>query len=357
MADVEKMLGEYGKKFGAHTTRLANEVAPVNRLPTGIFELDYALGGGLPRARFIEIYGVESSCKTNLVMSSIAQNQRINPGQRNVFVDLENSFSPEWAAQWGVDVERLIILQPDYAEQAVDMIEGLLYAEDLGVLAVDSLAGMITTQELSSSADKAIVGGAALAVGKMVRKAILAIQRAQQEGRDPVFLCVNQIRHKIGVMFGDPEDTPGGRAPKFAASLRLRLYGKPIMDPKVSDAVPVAKKVTAVVKKHKFGIVSTKSEFTLPMMPYKGLEVGQSDSWNLVEKMLKERGDLAKAEKGQGYVMFGESYKRLVDCRDKFYNEPDFQDFVLKALMAEAAQGLLPESDDTKEEGGVNINV
>ena len=200
-----ELLAGFQKDMGESVGSFGGSLANSDRIPTGLFPLDLALGGGFPRGRCSIIYGPESSSKTNIVLRAIASHQMLWPDKINVFFDIENSFDPDWAAQLGVQTDRLIVIKPGYAEQCVDMAESFLYSEDCGIVAIDSLAALVTTGELEASAEKGAFGGASMVTGKLARKTTLALQEAEKQGRYPSLFYVNQTRFKMGVMFGDPE--------------------------------------------------------------------------------------------------------------------------------------------------------
>lgn len=326
---------EYGESIGSFGGQLVNS----DRIPTGMFELDLALAGGFPKGKSTIIYGPESSAKTNIVLLAIAKHQLLWPDKTNVFFDVENSFDPQWAQKLGVDTQKLIVIRPSYAEQLVDMCESLLYTEDCGIVAIDSLAALITTAESEASAEKSLVGGSGLVVGKLVRKVTRALGEAEKAGRYPTVLYINQIRYKIGVQFGNPETQPGGNAPQYQACLRLRLYGKNVTDSKISSVMPVAKEVTFVVNKHKCPILYASGKFTMVTVPHKGLRVGQSDDFSSIAEYLKSFGEFEKAEKGKGWVIRGELYDTQAEFKERFYNDEKFgneiRQYIIDRMMKE----------------------
>jgi len=320
MAGVADLTAQYQKDFGDGVGGEGHVLPSPTRLPTGIFSFDLATGGGIPQAMITEIFGPESSGKSNLVYKILAASQKLYPDRKNALFDMEHVFDPDWARKMGINVESLYVFRPDYAEQVVDMVEGLLHADDCGVIALDSLAALTTARELGQSADKSDVGGSGLVIGKLIRKSVSAINAAEKEGRMPTLILVNQVRYKIGVMFGDPETTPGGNAPKFAAALRVRTFGKNIADPKISPVMPVAKKTTMVLKKWKVQITAPACEYEMAMVPHKGLNVGEVDDWNLVATYLRKYGKMDKGAKS-GWVLNGEAYPTLVACKNAFYSD------------------------------------
>lgn len=283
-----KLVEQFKKSFGDGIAEFAPELKDCARLQSGLFAFDLASGGGFPRGRTSIIYGPESSGKTNLAMRVAAEFQKENPDQVVAFVDAEQAFSPVWAEKVGVNVEKLLLIKPDYAEQVVDIVEALLSSEDCGLVIVDSIGAMAKMSELDSTAEKAIVGGNSMAVGKMCRKAIHAQLAAEKEGRHPSLILLNQIRFKVGVLFGDPESMPGGEALKHNSAMTVRLYGKNIVDNSVSKTLPCRKLSKFIIKKWKAPIFATHGEFEMITVPHAGLQVGQADDLRTIVKYLKE---------------------------------------------------------------------
>lgn len=340
---LKKFQSDFGEGVGSFGGKLVN----ADRIPTGIFELDLALGGGFPRGKVSTIFGPESSGKTNCAYLAIANHQRMFPSLTCSFVDAEHGFDPAWAAALGVDTKKLLVIKPAFAEQAVDIVESLMYAADCGMIVIDSLAALVTNSELDSSAEKAVVGGAALVIGKLTRKTTLALSEAEKEDRYPTLIYINQISHKIGVMFGDPETEPGGKKPLFQASIRLRLYGKNLKDPKYSETMPVAKETTFIVKKHKVPIYAASGKFTVAMVPYKGLKPGQSDDFSVILDLMKTYNLAKKSDSGKGWTIYGQEYPTQTEFRDRFMSEPMFANEIRNELIVRLSKenGLLEEKD------------
>jgi recombination protein RecA len=341
------------KKHGAESATLGGTQEEVERLPTGVFPFDLSTGGGFPRGKISIVYGPESSGKTNLFLLAIAQEQRKNPSQMNVFVDVENSFDEAWAKKLGVDTSKLIVLHPDYAEQAVDMVEAMLQAEDVSIIVVDSLAAMIPFNEMDSTAEKVSVGGNSAIIGKMMRKCINVMSKEKRKGHYPTVLMVNQTRFKIGVMFGNPETMPGGQAMKFASGLTIRIYGKNIMKESVSKTMPVFKGTDTVAQKWKVPIVSVNSTYNMCMIPHEGLKPGEVDDWNTVSTYMRDLGFLAK-NGTNGWVMFEDKFKNLDECRLALKAdsalENKIKSLIIEAMVAKT-HGLAEEFVDADTEG------
>ena len=319
--DMGEGIGNFG---GAH--------AQADRIPTGVFELDLAMGGGFPRGKVSIVFGPESSGKTNIALLAIAAHQRLWPELVCAFVDLEHAFDPDWANALGVNSEKLLVISPGYAEQAVDIIESLLRAEDCGLIVVDSLAALVTTSEMEASAERANVGGAALVIGKLYRKSTIAMVEAEKAGRFPSMIYINQISYKIGVMFGDPETTPGGTKPRHQSSMTLRLYGKNKLDPKVSATMPVLKETKFVIKKWKCPILHASGEYEMVTYPHAGFVPGQCEDFNAVSEYLKAWGEFTKDEK-KGWNILGVHYPVIEAFKSKFYGDKTFGGMVRQHVV------------------------
>src|SRR3990172_7466977 len=186
-------------------------------IPTGSIALDIALGvGGVPRGRVVEIYGPESSGKTTLVQHIIAEAQRA--GGTAALIDAEHAFDPTYAEKTGVDVENLLVSQPDTGEQALEIAETLIRSNAVDVVAIDSVAALVPRSEIEGEMGDQFIGLQARLMSQALRKITGATSKS-----NCTVIFTNQIREKIGVMFGNPETTPGGRALKFYASLRLEI--------------------------------------------------------------------------------------------------------------------------------------
>lgn len=213
MEQIEK---QYGKgsimKFGEQNSNLAIDV-----IPTGAFPLDIALGvGGLPRGRVIEIYGPEASGKTTVCLSLIAEAQK--KGGVVAFIDAEHALDPVWAQTIGVKLDDLLISQPDTGEQALEITEQLIRSGGVDVVVVDSVAALVPRAEIEGEMGDSVMGMQARLMSQALRKLTGIISKSRT-----VLIFTNQLRQKIGVMFGNPETTPGGLALKFYASIRMDI--------------------------------------------------------------------------------------------------------------------------------------
>ena len=215
---LSKALAEIEKQFGKGSIMKMGDFAAsmkVESIPTGSIALDLALGvGGVPRGRMVEIYGPESSGKTTLSLHIIAEAQKA--GGTAAFIDVEHALDPTYAAALGVDLDNLLVSQPDTGEQALDIAEMLVKSNAVDVVVLDSVAALVTKSELEGDMGDMHVGLQARLMSQACRKLTAAISRS-----GCVMIFINQLREKVGVMFGSPETTSGGRALKFYASVRL----------------------------------------------------------------------------------------------------------------------------------------
>ena len=213
-------LGQLEKQFGKGTVlRLGSSeaVVPISSISTGSISVDYALGvGGLPRGRICEIFGPESSGKTTIALQVVASAQKA--GGMAAFVDVEHALDPIYARKLGVDVDNLLVSQPDYAEQALEITSALISSGSIDVLVVDSVAALVPKAELDGEMGDAFVGIQARLMSQAMRKLTGIVSKS-----NTCLIFINQIREKIGVMFGSPETTSGGRALKFYSSVRLDI--------------------------------------------------------------------------------------------------------------------------------------
>jgi len=217
---IDIAVGQIEKQFGKGSImRLGqrNSVAPIAAISTGAISIDYALGiGGLPRGRVTEIFGPESSGKTTLALQVIAEAQKT--GGMAAFVDAEHALDAQYAQKLGVDLENLLVSQPDNGEQALEIVEVLIRSNSVDVVVVDSVAALVPKAEIEGEMGEAQMGLQARLMSQALRKLTGVVSKS-----NTTLIFINQLREKIGVMFGNPETTTGGRALKFYASVRVDI--------------------------------------------------------------------------------------------------------------------------------------
>ncbi|MHC4809038.1 MAG: recombinase RecA [Planctomycetota bacterium] len=214
---LDRAMGQIEKTFGKGAIMRFDDSnrRVINGISTGAISLDLALGGrGVPRGRIVEVYGPESSGKTTLALSVVATAQR--EGGVAAFIDAEHALDPTWARRIGVDVDQLLVSQPDTGEQALEICEMLVRSNAVDIIVIDSVAALIPRAEIEGEMGDSHVGLQARLMSQALRKLTGAISKS-----DCTVIFINQLREKIGVMFGSPETTPGGRALKFYSSVRI----------------------------------------------------------------------------------------------------------------------------------------
>lgn len=249
IAQIEKNFGK-----GAVIKLGANQTMQVDAIPTGSMGLDMALGiGGVPRGRIVELYGPESSGKTTVALHIIAEAQKM--GGEVAFVDVEHALDPTYAAALGVDVDNLLVSQPDSGEQALEIMEALVRSGAIDVVVLDSVAALTTKAEIDGNMGDSNVGQLARLMSQAMRKLTPLLSKT-----NCVAIFINQIREKIGVMYGNPETTPGGRALKFYASVIIDVRkGEAIKD----GSEPIGSRTKIKIKKNKVAPPFKECEFDI----------------------------------------------------------------------------------------------
>lgn len=217
--ELQDVLKDITKQYGDGAVMLLGNAPKmdIEAISSGSFSLDIALGvGGYPKGRIVEIYGPESSGKTTLAIHAVAEAQKM--GLRAAYIDVENAFDKEYAQKLGVDVDKLLFAQPDCGEDALEITDKLVSSGKIGIVVIDSVAALVPRAELEGAMGEAKIGLLARLMSQSLRKLIGTVKRT-----NCLCIFINQIREKIGVMFGNPETTTGGNALKFYASQRLEV--------------------------------------------------------------------------------------------------------------------------------------
>ena len=251
---LEAAMSQIEKQFGKGSVMKLGEfkAMEIEAIPTGALSLDMALGiGGVPRGRIIEVYGPESSGKTTLALHVIAEAQKM--GGEAAFIDAEHALDPVYAKKLGVDIDNLIVSQPDTGEQALEITESLVRSGALDVVVVDSVAALVPKAEIDGDMGDSHMGLQARLMSQALRKLAGAINKSKT-----VLIFINQLREKIGVMFGNPETTTGGRALKFYASVRMDIRKTEMMK---QDGQVIGNRVRVKVIKNKVAPPFREAEF------------------------------------------------------------------------------------------------
>lgn len=321
---LETALGQIEKQFGKGAVmRLGrNEAMNVDSISTGSLALDIALGiGGLPRGRIIEIYGPESSGKTTLALSCISQGQKA--GGNAAFIDVEHALDPVYAANLGVDVDSLLVSQPDTGEQALEITESLVRSGAIDVIVVDSVAALVPRAEIEGEMGDSHVGLQARLMSQALRKLAGAISKS-----NCVAIFINQLREKVGIMFGNPEVTPGGRALKFYSSVRIDIRR---IETLKANGEMIGSRTRAKVVKNKIAPPFREAEFDV--MYGKGI----SHEGEILDLAVK----LDIIQKSGSWFAYGD--KKLAQGRDKtkeyLRDNPEFAEDI-EAKVRESANTI-----------------
>jgi recombination protein RecA len=330
-AVLDKALGDIIKRYGdgaimrmGESRHLAVEV-----IPTGSLSLDIALGvGGIPRARITEIYGPESSGKTTLCLHIVAESQRL--GGTAAFIDMEHALDPAYAARLGVNVESLLVSQPDTGEQALEITETLVRSGAIDVVVIDSVAALVPRSEIEGDMGDATMGMQARLMSQALRKLSGAINQTKTS-----VIFTNQLRQKIGIMFGNPETTPGGLALKFYASLRLDI--RRIQSIKMGAEI-IGNRVRVRVVKNKVAAPFRTAEFDL--MYNEGIsKVGDIIDLATQLEIVAKRG----AFYSYGDIRLGQGRE---NSKEFLRQNPDLAKEIEVAVRQQAATGLMGFSEN-----------
>lgn len=294
---VQLAIAQLDKQFGNGTVMQigTSNIKPWPSIPTGSMPLDIILGiGGLPEGRIVEIFGPESSGKSTLCLSVVAEAQKM--GKLCAFIDAEHSIDPTYAGQLGVNMDNLIFSQPDYGEQALDVLTTLIRTGEFGVIVVDSVAALTPKAELDGTMEDNHMG----LLPRMMSRGISRIVAAANETKTLV-IFTNQLREKIGIMFGNPETTPGGRALRFYSSVRIDMRRKEdIKDNKTGEVLGIRavvkvpkNKMAPALKKCEFDIIYGYGIDKIGCVVDIAVEMGllnKSGAWYSYGDVLKEQG-------------------------------------------------------------------
>ena len=337
---LEMAMSQIEKQFGKGSVMKLGEykAMEVEAIPTGALSLDIALGiGGVPRGRIIEVFGPESSGKTTLALHIIAEAQKM--GGEAAFIDAEHALDPVYARKLGVDIDNLIVSQPDTGEQALEITEALVRSGALDVVVVDSVAALVPKAEIDGEMGDSHMGLQARLMSQALRKLAGAINKSKT-----VLIFINQLREKIGVMFGNPETTTGGRALKFYASVRMDIRKTEMMK---QDGQVIGNRVRVKVIKNKVAPPFREAEFDV--LYGKGISKVGNILDMAVNLDIVEKSGAWFSYNGQRISQGRENAKRYLE------EHPDIMDEIEKKVrdnFAKAFEQSLGEelpSDDEEE--------
>jgi len=295
--DIERALAQIKTKFGDDSIMMlgATPKVDVNAIPTGSIGVDWALGiGGLPRGRIIEVFGPESSGKTTLSLHVIAEAQK--KGGICAFIDAEHALDPEYAKKLGVKIQDLLVSQPDTGEQALEIVESLVRSGKIDVIVIDSVAALTPKDEIEGDMGAQHVGKQARLMSQALRKLTAIVSKTKT-----VIIFINQIRMQIGVMFGNPETTPGGKALKFYTSVRIDI--RRIAQIKKGDEVMGGRHRVKIVK-NKIAAPFRQTEFDMLYgegISKEGEALALGEKLGFVEKSSGGAYSMGETKMGRGY--------------------------------------------------------
>ncbi len=329
---LETAMAQIDRQFGKGAIMRLGEVTKMNieAIPTGSIALDLSLGiGGVPRGRIIEIFGPESSGKTTLAQHILAESQRM--GGVVAYVDAEHALDPQYAARCGVNVNDMLISQPDTGEQALEIVDVLVRSGAVDAIVVDSVAALVTRAEIEGDMGDAHVGSQARLMSQALRKLAAAISKSNS-----LVIFINQLREKIGVVYGNPETTPGGKALKFYASVRLDIRA---IDQIKQGTESIGRRVRVKIVKNKVAPPFRVAEFDLMYNEGISKEGGLLDV-GLELGILKKSGafySFGDTKLGQGRENAKEFLRQNQDMRDEI-------DRLIRANVANFHAPLIPDT-------------
>ncbi len=340
MGAIQMAMDQIAKQYGAGSIMKFGDAAAsmaIDVIPTGAFPLDIALGvGGLPRGRIIEIYGPEASGKTTVCLSVIAEAQK--KGGVAAFIDAEHALDPVWAQTIGVKLDELLISQPDTGEQALEIAESLIRSGGIDVLVIDSVAALVPRAEIEGEMGDSVMGMQARLMSQALRKLTAVISKSKT-----VLIFTNQLRQKIGVMFGNPETTTGGMALKFYASIRMDV--RRIETLKQGDKV-IGSRTRVKVVKNKVSPPFRIAEFDI-------LSTGISKEGGILDVAI-ETGVVSKSG---AFLRYGEEMlgQGREAAKQFLMENPDLREKIMKEASQKASVGkpmiaVGTEDDDEEDE-------
>lgn len=317
---VNKMTesGHYGRPF----KRASSPTMDRAKNRTGILTLDLCLGGGWTQSAAGMLYGEKSSGKSTIALQSIAAIQRADDQAMAAWLDIEGTLDKPWARKLGVDLDRLVVVEPETGEHAVDLADALLRSREVSAVVTDSIAMLVPMKELDESAEQETMALQARLVGKYIRKTNNAILRERQRGHLPILIHINQFRMKVGLVFGDPRVLPGGKALEFSTTQQVETKNKEHMQ-KDSDGNSIV-----AFNEHNFKITKNKGGGPMKEGTFKLIRTDGED--NMLEACVSQGKTVYKHGTQVGVVSGSPSSFEIDGIRQKFRGAPDFNRWAME---------------------------
>ena len=338
---LETALAQIEKNYGKGAIMRLGEDIPVNveAVPTGSLALDIALGvGGVPKGRIVEIYGPESSGKTTLALHILASAQKA--GGEVAFIDVEHALEPAYARALGVNIDELLISQPDTGEQALDITEALVRSGAVDVVVVDSVAALVPRSELEGEMGESSVGVVARLMSQALRKLAGTISKT-----NCIVVFINQLREKIGVMYGNPETTPGGRALKYFSSVRIDVRR---IETLKNGGEMIGNRTRAKIVKNKVAPPFKEAEFDIIYgegISKVGEIIDLGAKLNLIDKA------------GAWFTCNGERFQGRDNLKDYLVKNPDVCDSIEQQIRANSYKLMSPQALKAAQVAGRAVDV
>ncbi len=345
-SELDAVMTQVHSEYGAHVMHEASRKPGFRHTPTGIFTLDMALFGGVPESLVTLIYGRESGGKTTLAQRIIGASQAKYPDKKAVMIDIEGTYDPTWGAVHGVDNDRMFLVQPQTGEQALDIADAVLRANDTSVIVVDSLAALLPFKEMESSTEDERPGIQARLIGKFCRKIQNALLDERKRDHRPTIVLINQWRYKIGVYKGDPRVLPGGVAQHYVASVKIEITNKETMGRDDRDIETVDYNDHGFkIPKNKTGTGIRSGEFKMIRNPSHPLGSGFIDDGRTVATWAKKMGMITGSGGNFRINDIDGRFRTLDEICQHFYADPEqYVQFQRRLVtMQREACGLIPD--------------
>lgn len=334
--ELGKAIEGIAKLHGTNVIRSAELRPKFKHIPTNIFTLDLGLLGGIPEGAISLIYGRNAGGKTTLTMRAIGSAQAKYPDMAAVFIDLEGTYEPQWGERHGVDNSRMVLVQPESGEQALDLARAMVKAGEVSVIAVDSLAALVPMKEQEKSMEDLTVGEQGRLISRFCRVVQSDMLSERKRAHRPAMLWINQFRMKIGTMFGDPRTLPGGEAQHYAASVKIEMKNKEIMGKDAHGFQTVDHNDHSfVIAKNKIGTALREGEFTMIRNPDNVLGAGFIDEAQSVINWARAYGHITGGGSSWRVDGIEGKFGRLQDIADHLYSDDEFFENFKQRLIRE----------------------